>query len=123
MGKFEPIPVSFRRKVFLIVALTLVLSSTTVAHAQSSRDAQYSSPTATASGNPAASGNTAASKTSASTETGKAPARGAASKATTGGGSTKVLPATGGISLSLITVGTLALGATGLLILQRTGRR
>ncbi len=72
---------------------------------------EAAAPKASTSSAPVKSGKASASKTSAST--------GAKDK----GGSAKVLPATGGQSLPLIVLGTVALGAVGLLAVRRADRR
>jgi hypothetical protein len=128
VSKSVSAPVRIRRIAWLIIALALVLNWTTVARAQSLEDAQYDSPTATASGNPAASGYVAAlgdpgAEKAGDPGAGKATASGGASKAGEGSTKLQILPATGGTLLPLIALGTLALGATGLLVLQQTSRR
>ncbi len=133
-----------------IVALALAFGYMASAHAQTPEEAQYGSPTKTAAGNPAASGKAAspddaapnseeaeASEASAPAKAAPGSEKAAASKAdkasapktsaNTGakgkGGSAKVLPATGGQSLPLIVLGTVALSAVGLLAVRRADRR
>ena len=109
--------VGIRWLVSVIIALALMIGWAAVAHAQTSADAQYQSPTATASGNPAASG------TSAGGGAGGGGVSGGASGGSGGSTSARVLPATGGLALPLVILSTLALGATGMLVVRQANRQ
>jgi LPXTG-motif cell wall-anchored protein len=115
-----------RRIIPLILALGLVItiSWATAAYAQTSAEAQYANPAPKAAA-PATTGSVGGKATGGSG--GGASTGGAGSKAA--GGSSrgapqnlKVLPSTGGPLLPLAGLGALALGATGLLALQRNRR-
>lgn len=89
---------------FLILALvtSLALGWSAAANAQTSFEGQY--------GNPMASGQEAIESSGAASETGSAAVAG-------------VLPDTGGSMFFFFTLGVLALGSTGLLMLRHNSRR
>ncbi len=111
----------------LVLAL-LALGWAATAYAQDSANAQYGSPTASPSGNPAAAGKAGgggASKAGGVSTSGGGSGGGSGGAQKGGGGAkVKVLPATGGISLlPVVALGAVALGATGVLVLRRSGSR
>lgn len=102
--------IGIRSLLALVVVTSVAFLWATAAQAQSPSDVQYGSPTE--------SGTAAVS--SADFPTGES------SEGYTGGGPagalSGVLPATGGSQLFVFALGTLALGATGLLVLRHIGR-
>ncbi len=111
--------IGVRWLVSVIIVLALVVSWTAVAYAQTPTDAQYQSPTATASGNPAVSGISAG----AGAGGGAGAASGGASGGSGGSLNATLLPVTGGLALPLIILSTLALGATGMLVVRQANRQ
>ena len=117
--------VGVRQIIPLVLALGLVItiSWATAAYAQTSAEAQYANPAPKAAA-PATTGGVGGKAAGGS---GGAPTGGVGSKAAGGSGrgapqNLKVLPSTGGPLLPLAGLGALALGATGLLALQRNRR-
>ena len=123
-GIFSSVGVRQIIPLVLALALVITISWATAAYAQTSAEAQYANPAPKAA-TPATTGGVGGKAAGGS---GDAPTGGVGSKAAGGSGrgapqNLKVLPSTGGPLLPLAGLGAFALGATGLLALQRNRRR